>query len=72
VPDRLAIVGFDDVDESRYSSPPLTTVSPDKRWIATTALDHLTSRISGSTAEPAKILAPWRLIVRESTRRRPG
>jgi DNA-binding LacI/PurR family transcriptional regulator len=71
VPDQLAIAGFDDIDEGQYSSPPLTTVSPNKRWIARTALDHLTSRISGTPNDPAKVLAPWRLIVRESSLRNP-
>lgn len=69
LPDQLAVVGFDGTDESRYSSPTLTTISPDKHWIATAALDRLTQRIMGDTPGPVRVLAPWQLLVRESSAR---
>ena len=28
VPDEVAVIGFDDIDEARYASPPMTSVSP--------------------------------------------
>ncbi len=60
VPDELALVGFDDIEDGRYSVPALTTVSPDKDRIAELALDRLTQ----PTTAPRSIVAPHRLIVR--------
>jgi len=41
VPDDIAVVGFDDIDEARFSTPSLTSVSPDIRSLARTAIDLL-------------------------------
>jgi DNA-binding LacI/PurR family transcriptional regulator len=41
VPEDVAIIGFDDIEEARYSSPSLSTVAPDKDAIAHAALDLL-------------------------------
>lgn len=38
VPEEVAIIGFDDVEEGRYSTPTLSTVAPDKRAIARAAI----------------------------------
>ncbi|MER5256963.1 LacI family DNA-binding transcriptional regulator [Streptomyces sp. NPDC002855] len=69
VPQDLAVVGFDDVEESRYSVPSLTTVSPDKRGIAELAVDALLRRIdAGAMAPHTRLTADYELVVRESTR----
>nr|WP_166641087.1 LacI family DNA-binding transcriptional regulator [Amycolatopsis sp. SID8362] len=60
VPGELALVGFDDIEDGRYSVPALTTVSPDKDRIAELALDRLTQ----PAPEPRSIVAPHRLVVR--------
>ncbi|AQS65761.1 LacI family DNA-binding transcriptional regulator [Streptomyces pactum] len=69
VPDDLAVVGFDDIEDSRFSHPTLTTVSPDKRQIAERALQCLADRIYSPENEvPALDLTiPHRLVVRGST-----
>ncbi|WP_327268078.1 LacI family transcriptional regulator [Streptomyces sp. NBC_01218] len=69
VPEDLAIVGFDDIEDGRFSFPGLTTVSPDKHQIAARALQCLADRIYSPRNElPAHDLTvPHRLIVRGST-----
>ncbi|MGW1885861.1 LacI family DNA-binding transcriptional regulator [Streptomyces sp. NPDC001970] len=69
VPGDVAVVGFDDIEESRYGAITLTTISPDKPAIARLAVDRLVERLTGgSVSEPQKIRPGHRLIVRESTR----
>lgn len=69
VPEDLAIVGFDDIEDGRFSHPGLTTVSPDKRQIAARALQCLADRVYSPRNElPASDLTiPHRLVVRGST-----
>ncbi|GLW28616.1 LacI family DNA-binding transcriptional regulator [Actinoplanes regularis] len=68
VPEDVAVIGYDDIEDGRYSNPSVTTISPDKEMIATTAVERLLLRIGSSTPPPAvELRAPHRLIVREST-----
>jgi DNA-binding LacI/PurR family transcriptional regulator len=69
VPADLALVGFDDIEDGRYSTPSLTTVTPDKHAIAEQALTCLAERMHDGGAErPARrIIVGHRLSVREST-----
>jgi DNA-binding LacI/PurR family transcriptional regulator len=70
VPEDLAVVGFDDVEEAQYSVPSLTTVAPDKPEIARLAVGALLSRLGAATGEPPAVLtAGHRLVVRESSGR---
>ncbi|MBE1574261.1 LacI family DNA-binding transcriptional regulator [Amycolatopsis roodepoortensis] len=66
VPDSLALIGFDDIEDGRFSVPALTTVSPDKDRIAELALDRLAEQMS-SPRSPRSIVAPHRLVVRETS-----
>jgi DNA-binding LacI/PurR family transcriptional regulator len=68
VPADLAVAGFDDIEEGRYSTPALTTVSPDKDLLGRTAVTSLIGRLEGTcTDEPREIPVPFALVVREST-----
>ncbi|MET9934793.1 substrate-binding domain-containing protein, partial [Streptomyces sp. NPDC006324] len=68
VPEDIAVVGFDDIEESRYGAIGLTTVRPDKQAIARHAVDRLVARLAGgSVTEPRRIRPGYRLAVREST-----
>ncbi len=68
VPEDVAVVGFDDLDDAQYSIPSLTTVDPGQEWIARTAVRTVVERIEhGDTAGPARqLLAEFAIIERES------
>jgi DNA-binding LacI/PurR family transcriptional regulator len=66
-PDDVAIVGFDDIEEGRYSVPSLTTIAPSKEQIARVAVSLLADRIAGSRAAPKLVHADYHLEIREST-----
>lgn len=68
VPADVAIIGFDDIDEARYSLPSLTTVDPGRREIARIAVEVLLGRIERRDTEPRRELrSPFRIVQREST-----
>jgi DNA-binding LacI/PurR family transcriptional regulator len=68
VPADLAVAGFDDVEDGRYATPSLTTVSPDKAAIARAALTCLADRLNPDGGPPpAHHLIPHRLEIRHST-----
>jgi DNA-binding LacI/PurR family transcriptional regulator len=71
VPDDVAVIGFDDVDECRYSAPRLSSVDPGRREIAAMAVDLLMERVAAGAHHddlPPRERAPKaRLALREST-----
>ena len=67
VPEDVAIIGYDDTPDSRFTIPALSTIAPDKRTLARTALDLLAERIQGYDGPPRTIDTPYSLVVREST-----
>ncbi|MGF6822051.1 DNA-binding LacI/PurR family transcriptional regulator [Microbacterium sp. ZKA21] len=68
VPEDVAVVGFDGLDEAEYSIPSLTTVDPGREWIARTAVTTLLERIGAGDEKPAPRtrLADYRILERES------
>jgi DNA-binding LacI/PurR family transcriptional regulator len=69
VPDDVAVIGLDDVVEGRFAVPRLSTVAPDKRGIARTAVDLLAERLmpEGTQREPRDVRIGFELVAREST-----
>jgi DNA-binding LacI/PurR family transcriptional regulator len=67
VPEDVAIAGFDDSEDGRFSTPTLTTISQDKRQIARYAVGLLVSRLAGDASPPVTRHADWHLVTREST-----
>jgi DNA-binding LacI/PurR family transcriptional regulator len=67
VPEDVAVVGFDDIEDGRFARPSLTTISPDKAQIARMALDCLADRIANPTGPDRDLVAGHHLVVREST-----
>ncbi|MFI6425458.1 LacI family DNA-binding transcriptional regulator [Promicromonospora sp. NPDC050880] len=69
VPGQVALIGFDDVDDARYSVPALSSVDPGRDQIAHTAVELLLERIA-ATGEPApfrRVVPDSRIVGREST-----
>lgn len=66
VPEDIAVVGWDDIEEASFFAPSLTTISPDKGSIARTAVDLLLSRIDGAPITTTEILSDFTLTVRQS------
>ena len=69
VPDDIAVMGFDDIEDGRFSTPTLSTVWPDKQEIAELAVGLLHERIIRGDSPPAArdVVATHRLELREST-----
>ncbi len=68
IPDDIAVVGFDDIEECLFATPSLTTIAPHKKQIADMAVSLLLQRIDGSrTGPPERVQPPFQLCVREST-----
>lgn len=66
VPQDVAVVGFDDIEEGQFSSPPLTSIRPDKDAIARLAVERLLALV-GQREAGEEVQVPFSLTVREST-----
>ena len=69
IPQDVAVIGFDDIDETRYSLPSLSTIAPGRHEIAEKAIDMLLECIDdrdGALA-PREVETAFDLVVREST-----
>jgi DNA-binding LacI/PurR family transcriptional regulator len=74
VPEDVAVVGFDDIEEGRYCTAALTTIAPHKQAIARAAVDALLARLEGGAegaAESRRVRPGFALVPRESTLGRP-
>jgi DNA-binding LacI/PurR family transcriptional regulator len=72
VPEDLAVVGFDGLQETAHYWPPLTTVYQDLRNLGRTAVRELVRVIEAASQEkavppPVSIALPPELIVRDSS-----
>jgi len=66
VPEEFSIVGFDDLESSRYLTPPLTTISQPMREIGVRAV-HLLLAIIESVQVPHQQTLDFSLMLRGST-----
>jgi DNA-binding LacI/PurR family transcriptional regulator len=65
VPSDVAVVGFDDLEETRYSTPPLTTVRQPVRQNGETGLELVLAQLEGREA-PAETIGATELVTRQS------
>ncbi|MBF8726704.1 LacI family DNA-binding transcriptional regulator [Pseudomonas putida] len=72
VPGALSVIGFDDIELSRYVYPPLTTVGQSIRELGESAAALLLARIAQprNSSAQQRIVTP-RIVLRESTGPRP-
>ena len=68
VPGDVAVVGFDDIEESAFCYPTLTTIRPAKQRIAQAAISLLATRLERPQAcAPQDLTEGFELVVRQST-----
>lgn len=69
VPQDVAVIGFDAVDEGSYANPSLSTIDPGRAQIATTAVRLLAEQIAtkGEPREPVRVFADFAVLARGST-----
>jgi DNA-binding LacI/PurR family transcriptional regulator len=69
VPQDVALVGFDDVEDSQFTTPSLSSISPGRDLIAKHAVELLHARLTkgGPVRRQQEIVVPFDLRVRESS-----
>jgi diguanylate cyclase (GGDEF)-like protein/putative nucleotidyltransferase with HDIG domain len=65
VPENIAITGFDDIEETRFVTPPLTTIQQPLFEMGWKAVELMISKLSGKRT-PEEIILPTKLIIRNS------
>ncbi|RJK98360.1 LacI family DNA-binding transcriptional regulator [Vallicoccus soli] len=65
VPERVSVVGFDDVPEAAYYSPPLTTVRQDFQEVGRRCIGLLLERVREGAGPATSVVRP-ELVVRAS------
>ena len=74
VPEEVSVVGFDDMPDSGYFLPPLTTVRQDFAELGRRSLTLLLEHMAGpdDAASPAHVVVTPELVIRASTAPPPG
>ncbi|WP_425566928.1 LacI family DNA-binding transcriptional regulator [Sphaerisporangium flaviroseum] len=68
VPEQISIVGFDDIPESEFFSPPLTTIRQDFGAVGRGSIEVLLRQIeTGQACERERLVVPPRFVTRAST-----
>ncbi len=70
VPDDVSVVGFDDIPEAEFFTPPLTTVRQHFTEVGRQALAALLAAVDEPADQPVVSVIEPTLVVRASTRRR--
>lgn len=69
LPDRLAVIGFDDITDAPYFTPALTTITHPLRELGILAVKTLLAQIDGTDMQPhaQAITLQTELVIRQST-----
>ena len=66
IPNDIAVTGFDNIPDSEFAFPPLTTVQVPKVLLGELAAERLVKRIENPAEIYLKITAPTSLVIRQS------
>jgi len=69
IPEDISLVGFDDIEMSKISSPPLSTIRVYKEEMGSIAVRILLEALNTEKYKPVTTLVPTRLVERESVYR---
>jgi len=69
IPKDISLVGFDDIEMSKISSPPLSTIRVYKEEMGSIAVRILLETLNTEKYKPVTTLVPTRLVERESVYR---
>lgn len=67
VPQDVAVLGVDDVEQAQYSAPTLTSIALDRSEMAEMSLRLLSDRLAGFDGPERLLTVTGHLVVREST-----
>lgn len=66
IPDQVAIVGYDDIENAKYTVPAITTINQLKYTMGSESVEHIIHSINGQAHIWKKILKPT-LVIRDTT-----
>ena len=66
IPDDIAVTGFDNIPDSNFTFPPLTTVHVHKLLLGKLAAERLAQRIKNPDQVHLRITTPTSLLIRQS------
>jgi DNA-binding LacI/PurR family transcriptional regulator len=66
VPDRIALIGFEDLPLAQQTDPPLTTVSQPMGAIGKQLVGMLLDIMENGAEPPRRLLFPQELVIRQS------
>jgi DNA-binding LacI/PurR family transcriptional regulator len=67
VPEDVAVTGFDNITESTFTTPALTTIHVHKQLIGELAAERIVKRIENEDEVPLLIQTPTHLVIRQSS-----
>lgn len=68
IPDDISVISISNIESSKYTNPPLTTISIPQIDMGNIIADTLIRRIEGDKSLPQQIYVPTELIVRDSVK----
>lgn len=68
IPEDIAFIGLDNIEMSKFSSPPLSTIDIPKYEMGELAAKTVIDNIEGKTRLSLKIHIPFELVIRESSK----
>ncbi len=67
IPEDVSIISFNDIPNSKFMTPSLTTIRLNTNSLAETAVNTLIEHIENENALNKKVLLPSKLVIRKST-----